>query len=729
MNTLQAQTAYIGSTEIKQVRLGNELVLAPNGDELWYKANELPSLDLRFANDKSLVDATTGANLVDFTRASSGTYVDSEGVIRTATTNLLTYSEEFNDASWVKSGSTLATVTVNDIASPVGTITGDRINATVVNAGVYKTVAVVANVPLTLSGYIKAGSNINQVLFRDDNDAGRHIAVRLSDGAIVGTAGVVTSSSSVAVGNGWYRIAMTYTPTSAQARWWFRNDTSNSGDFYLWGAQLEQSTTVGEYIPTTSTINSAPRFDHDPTTGESLGLLVEEQRTNLLLQSQDFTTTWLKSNALMSVTADAAVAPDGNTTADTLTKDASGFRFFYQGVTATAGATYSASVFLKAGTLDKASILVSGDGGTTPDGRVVFDFAVKTATNFSSTGLVSASITEFPNGWFRCVVVATISSNTNPRVLIYLDTYNAAVAGSIYAWGAQLEAGSFPTSYIPTTDATATRAADVASISGSNFSSWYRQDEGTVFARASSPVASSIFAVDDGSAGNRIIPSFLNTTTSPSFRVVTGGSDQANFSPGSITAGAVFSQASAYKANDFATALDGGTAAVDTSGIVSTGMTSARIGANVAGVTIINGHHPPPHLLARKIAQLNSPNHNPVDLLTTMPDTLTTTEELEAPPAPTMFRFPDEATGMAALAAAGLRFMDEDGNQQFITASHTHSLDVIGTITRGGEWDDEGNVITPPEVLDGWHLNYQGELPDGWEEFAVYPANPVRKWA
>ena len=109
-----------------------------------------------------------------------------------------------------------------------------------------------------------------------------------------------------------------------------------------------------------------------------------------------------------------------------------------------------------------------------------------------------------------------------------------------------------------------------------------------------------------------------------------------------------------------------------------------------------------------------------------MPDTLTTTEELEAPPAPTMFRFPDESTGLAALAAAGLRFMDEDGNKQFITASNTHSLDVIGTITRGGEWDDEGNVITPPETLDGWHFNYQGELPDGWEKFSVTPEQPVR---
>jgi hypothetical protein len=74
-----------------------------------------------------------------------------------------------------------------------------------------------------------------------------------------------------------------------------------------------------------------------------------------------------------------------------------------------------------------------------------------------------------------------------------------------------------------------------------------------------------------------------------------------------------------------------------------------------------------------------------------MPDTLITTEELEAPPAPTMFRFPDEATGMAALEAAGL--LNEDG--KLITASHTHSLDVIGTITRGGEWDDEGNCHHP----------------------------------
>jgi hypothetical protein len=88
-------------------------------------------------------------------------------------------------------------------------------------------------------------------------------------------------------------------------------------------------------------------------------------------------------------------------------------------------------------------------------------------------------------------------------------------------------------------------------------------------------------------------------------------------------------------------------------------------------------------------------------------------------------RFPDAETGMKALDDAGLL----DGDLQFITASHTHALDVIGQITRGGEWDEEGNIITPPEVLDGWHVNYVGELPEEWEEFVVEPENPVRVWA
>jgi len=105
-------------------------------------------------------------------------------------------------------------------------------------------------------------------------------------------------------------------------------------------------------------------------------------------------------------------------------------------------------------------------------------------------------------------------------------------------------------------------------------------------------------------------------------------------------------------------------------------------------------------------------------------------DEILTPPTPTMFRFPDEATGMAALDAAGLLVTDEDGNQRPITASHHHALDIVATISKGGEWDPEtGEVITPPTVIDGWHVNYLGPLPDGWEQYAVWPRNPARQWA
>ena len=85
-------------------------------------------------------------------------------------------------------------------------------------------------------------------------------------------------------------------------------------------------------------------------------------------------------------------------------------------------------------------------------------------------------------------------------------------------------------------------------------------------------------------------------------------------------------------------------------------------------------------------------------------------------------RFPDEDTGLAALDAAGL--LTEDG--EFITASHTHALDVIGTITHGGEWDKNGDVVVPFTELNGWHVNYVGELPANWEQYSVNPSSPYR---
>jgi hypothetical protein len=96
----------------------------------------------------------------------------------------------------------------------------------------------------------------------------------------------------------------------------------------------------------------------------------------------------------------------------------------------------------------------------------------------------------------------------------------------------------------------------------------------------------------------------------------------------------------------------------------------------------------------------------------------------------TYIRFPDESTGMAALDAAGLTTTNEDGDTVVLTASHTHALDVIGPICTGGTYNtDTGKVITPPVLLSGWHVNFVGELPDGWEEYLVTPQHPVRVWA
>ena len=114
--------------------------------------------------------------------------------------------------------------------------------------------------------------------------------------------------------------------------------------------------------------------------------------------------------------------------------------------------------------------------------------------------------------------------------------------------------------------------------------------------------------------------------------------------------------------------------------------------------------------------------------------TTTMTEDtIETVPMPIgpFFRFPDETAWTEAATEAGFfSEPDEDGNTTLLAYTNDHAIDVIGVITRGGEWNYEtGEVIVAPTVLDGWHVNYQGELPEGWEEFAVYPANPVRVWA
>ena len=88
-------------------------------------------------------------------------------------------------------------------------------------------------------------------------------------------------------------------------------------------------------------------------------------------------------------------------------------------------------------------------------------------------------------------------------------------------------------------------------------------------------------------------------------------------------------------------------------------------------------------------------------------------------------RFPDADAWLTATSEAG--FMADDTLAAY---THDRAIDVVGTITRGGEYDPEtGAVIVAPTVLAGFHVNYSGVLPSGWEEFVVAPEQPYRVFA
>jgi hypothetical protein len=241
--------------------------------------------------------------------------------------------------------------------------------------------------------------------------------------------------------------------------------------------------------------NNEARFDHNPTTGESLGLLVEESRTNLLLRSEEFDdASWTKQSSV-SVSANAVTAPNGTLTADTVTAD-SGLGVF-QNITSVIGLNYVNSVYVKAGTAT--SLLLRDDTGA---GRHI-QFNPSTGQITATAGtLVGFGSQAVGNDWFRVWMIYAADSTTARGII---RPGSSGSAQTFTVWGAQLEAGAFPTSYIPTTTATVTRSADVASITGTAFSSWYRQDEGTVFANWSYPVTPSsfprIWQFTEGAAG------------------------------------------------------------------------------------------------------------------------------------------------------------------------------------------------------------------------------------
>jgi hypothetical protein len=275
------------------------------------------------------------------------------------------------------------------------------------------------------------------------------------------------------------------------------------------------------YIDSNGTMQTAAtnvaRFDHHPVTKQSLGLLIEESRTNILPHSQNTAGTgWFLIGATAST--DVATAPDGTLTADKLIEDSAntGHNIRQNSTVSVAiGTVITGSVYVKpAGRTQLIARFDDNVGAFTTGANGTFDLVAKSTT--AGVGSPVLAISDAGNGWYRCSITAT--TQATGIVSLVIDTvsngaqsYQGDGTSGLYLWGAQVEVGSFATSYIPTTTAAVTRAADVAIINGTNFTSFYNNPEGSVVAEGrtynaaaatSSGWANHIFRFDDSTANN-----------------------------------------------------------------------------------------------------------------------------------------------------------------------------------------------------------------------------------
>jgi hypothetical protein len=264
---------------------------------------------------------------------------------------------------------------------------------------------------------------------------------------------------------------------------------------------------------------------------------VEESRTNLVTNSN--TNVEFSNGAAPNTWTSGQSAPDGSSTAKLCTTSNRSFIEYIANSVNNVSSTFS--IYLK-----------------TTGSTITRTLGLKDAA--SDTIRATKEITITPN-WQRFDITGTVQTN-GVRVEI---TSNAL---DIFAWGAQLEAGSFPTSYIPTEGSQVTRAEDVPSISGANFSSWYRQDEGTVFADSERPDASRpntvVASITDGTAANRIeVRSSSATNDNARCEITTLGSGQ--FGNPALSSNTAYKKiALAYAVNNVNAAANGNVGTIDT---------------------------------------------------------------------------------------------------------------------------------------------------------------------
>jgi hypothetical protein len=338
----------------------------------------------------------------------------------------------------------------------------------------------------------------------------------------------------------------------------------------------------------TSAAVNEPRFDHVLENGVwvSKGLLIEEQRTNLCLQSNVTNTTWTSYRA--TCTTNSISSPDGTINASLIVEGSFNDVHYHRQNLSISSGTYTVSVYAKA----KERYIVSFGGAAT--GRKYFNLQTGTVGSTAFGSPASTSITPVGNGWYRLSVTGpSYAGGLGEHIQLILannienETYSGDGTSGAYFWGAQVEAGSFPTSYIPTVATSVVRSADVCQITGGDFSGFYNQSVGSIaieYDMATTALGSAIqrpltvwnsgytsgIVLDNRSAGTTIE---LGTNAGVDFGSVV--------SPSSI--------AMAYKINDFAASRNGAAVLTDTSGTVVSSPILMNIGNNVSSL-FHNGH-------------------------------------------------------------------------------------------------------------------------------------------
>ena len=506
----------------------------------------------------------------------------------TSVKNLLGYSQNFENAAWAKSNSS---IDVTPVMGPLGFLGAEKlVEDTATNTHlIQQTPTYQADTIYTHSVYAKAGER-SFLQIRTTSTSTFSASFDLVNGTYSQLA-ANTTASITSVGNGWFRCSITFTAlasaASATRLGVMLNDTTQSytGDgtsgIYIFGAQLSDSASLDPYsynfgAAPASTAYYGPRFDYDPVTLAPKGLLLEEQRTNLMTWSDDFSNVVWNKLASVTVTANTITSPDGTSNADTI-ESAGAAQVIYQTATVTANTVYTASVYVKLGTMLVSEYKIAIYNATA--GAFI-------AIDITPTAVVSSST------WTRIDYTFTTPVGCL-SVRFYPVRITATVNATVYLWGAQLEAGAFPTSYIPTTSASVTRAADNASMTGTNFSSWYNQSEGTMVCSSDSPQTTTTAAMNwylTNNTVDNVMINRKNLSNTISNAVVVGNVAQGDIASGTtISANTVVRSAFSYKLNDLAISVNGASIGSDNLANIPT-VEKLFLGSNASAGQVLNGH-------------------------------------------------------------------------------------------------------------------------------------------